>query len=36
MYVVNADVKYEDWWVLVDQQLDEWQTKAHSERDLSK
>jgi hypothetical protein len=35
MYEDNADVKDEDWWVLVDQQLDEWRTKAHSERDLS-
>lgn len=35
MYEDNADVKDEDWWVLVDQQLDDWRTKARNERDLS-
>jgi len=36
MYEDHADVKDEDWWVLVDQQLDEWWANARSERDLSK
>jgi hypothetical protein len=34
MYEDNLEVKDENWWVLVDQQLNEWRSAAPSERNL--